>query len=271
MRTPSNKIILDSLEFAARWGFLTRELFFDFICPMSQAQQYRYWNYLMTSGLFVKSRHSTNNLILAKKGRADFGSSARPARSHFYVDHDALVARFFFAFENRGLIASSWLEDEFMRNPVEAYDVLGMPQIQRIPDLVFDLKTANGSTVRCALEIEKVTKSQSRYAKMALAYLNASKIDVILFGCIQPTTERIVQRAFNTAALLESKRIPGTFLLDEFDPGSLETSLKFQSNTMSIKRFVEVVTKQSVPQMRKSREKRDSEFSSEINKKPEAA
>lgn len=271
MRTPSKKVILDSLEFAARWGFLTQQIFFEFICQMSQAQQYRYWSYLVSSGLFVKSRHSANNLILAKKGRADFGDSARPARSHFYVEHDAIVARFLFAFENRELIVSSWLEDEFMRNPVEAYDILGMPQIQRVPDLVFDLKTANGSTVRCALEIERVTKSQSRYAKMALAYLNASKIDVILFGCIHPTTERVVRRAFNTAAHLESNRVPGTFLIDEFDPASLATTLKFQSNTMSIERFIEVATKQTVPSMRKSGEKREYEFSREINPKSEAA
>ncbi len=271
MRTTNNKIIGDALEFAARWGFLNQQIFFEFICQMSQAQQYRYWNYLVTSGLFLKSRYSQHNLILSRKGRVDFGDSARPARSHFYVDHDMIVARFFLALEKRGLIVSSWLEDELMRNPIEAYDVLGMNEIHRLPDLVFDLKTINNTFVRCALEIEKVTKSQSRYSKMALSYLNAGRIDVVLFGCVQPTTERVVRRAFNTSAHIESNRVPGTFLFDEFDPVSLSTALRFQDNDMSIARFIEVATKQSVPPMRNAGEKREYAFSRKFTKKTEAA
>lgn len=271
MRTPNKKIVTDSLEFAARWGFLTQSIFFEFICQMSQAQQYRYWNHLVESGLFMKSRHSASYLILSKKGRIDFSDSARPARSHFYIEHDAIVARFFLALEKRGLIANSWLEDELMRNPIEAYDVLGMSQIHRMPDLVFDLKTSNNVTVRCALEIERVTKSQSRYSKMALAYLNTTKIDVVLFGCIQPTTERTIRRAFSTPAHLELKRVPGTFLFDEFDPVSLSTALRFNDNSMSIERFVEVVTKQVVPKMRNAGENRENTFSSYHAQKTEAA
>jgi hypothetical protein len=40
---------------------------------------------------------------------------------------------------------------------------------------------------------------------------------------------------------------------------------------MSIERFIEVATKQTVPSMRKSGEKREYEFSREINQKSEAA
>lgn len=271
MKKPNNRILEEALEFAARWGFLTQQIFFEFICQMSQAQQYRYWAFLANEDYFVKSKHADHVLILSKKGRAEFRDLVRPARSHFYVEHDSIVARMFLALEARGLIVDSWLEDELMRNPIAAYTVLGMPQIHRVPDLVFDLKTAGNQTVRCALEIERVTKSQSRYAKMALAYLNANKIDVVLVGCGQSTTERMVRRSFSTPAHIESKRIPGTFFYEEFEPTSLASSLRFQGNEMSIERFLEVVTKQSVPKMRILREGRENSFSRKSILKAEAA
>lgn len=261
MKNPNQKVLAEALEFTARWGFLTQEIFFEFICQMSQAQQYRYWAFLIGEGYFLKSKDTDHVLILSKKGRAEFGDIARPARSRFYVEHDSIVARIFLALERRGLIADSWLEDELIRNPMDAYEILGMPQIHRVPDLVFDLKTSGGQVVRCALEIERVTKSQSRYAKMALAYLNASKIDVVLIGCGQHTTERMVRRAFGTPSHIESKRVPGTFLYDEFDPESLVSVLRFQDNEMNIERFLEVVTKQAVPKMRMPREARENSFS----------
>lgn len=271
MKKPNNRILSEALEFAARWGFLTQQIFFEFICQMSQAQQYRYWVFLVDEGYFIKSKHADHILILSKKGRVDFGDLARPARSRFYVEHDSVVARIFLAIEARDLIVDFWLEDELMRNPIDAYTILGMPQIHRMPDLVFDLKAAGNQTVRCALEIERVTKSQSRYAKMALAYLNASKIDVVLVGCGQSTTERMVRRSFSTPAHLESKRIPGTFLYEEFEPTSLDSTLRFQGNEMSIERFLEVVTKQSVPKMNAPRETHENSFSRDSALKAEGA
>lgn len=271
MKKPNNKILTEALEFAARWGFLTQQIFFEFICQMSKAQQYRYWVFLVGEGYFIKSKYADHVLILSKKGRVGFGDLARPARSHFYVEHDSIVARILLALEARGLIVDSWLEDELMRNPIGAYTILGMPQIHRVPDLVFDLKTAGNQIVRCALEIERVTKSQPRYAKMALAYLNASKIDVVLVGCGQSTTERMVRRSFSTPAHLESERIPGTFLYEEFEPTSLASPLRFQGNEMSIERFLEVVTKQSVPKMNAPRETRENSFSQNLDSKAECA
>lgn len=60
-------IISDAQEFAARWGFITRDLFFEFFCKMSQAQQYRYWHQLVARGLFAASKANPHVLLLTKK------------------------------------------------------------------------------------------------------------------------------------------------------------------------------------------------------------
>ncbi|MFN8943702.1 MAG: hypothetical protein ACK5WZ_03665 [Pseudobdellovibrionaceae bacterium] len=207
MKPLNMEILRSAQDFTARWGFLTQEIFFEFFCPMSQAQQYRYWAWLVDQGYFYKSNANPQVLLLTKKSRIRFGSLARPSRLPTYVTHDAIVARVFLAFHRRGLIVKSWLEDELMRNPIDAYKVLGAERIHRVPDLVFDLKTADGSGIRCALEIERVTKSQSRYSKIALAYLGCSRVSVILFGCGQEATERAIRNAFNGKEFAAKNRI----------------------------------------------------------------
>ncbi|OYZ20993.1 MAG: hypothetical protein B7Y39_09925 [Bdellovibrio sp. 28-41-41] len=241
MRTPSKKVILDSLEFAARWGFLTQELFFEFFCGMSRAQKYRYWTRLVEDGHFVQSKHNAYTLILSHKSRKAFGEKARPSRSHFYIEHDAIVARIYLSLAKTNLLVDSWLEDELMRSPIEAYSILGSQQIQRIPDLVFDLKVSDAKTVRCSLEIEKVTKSKSRYAKIALAYLDMAKISISLFGCSGRSTERAIRYAFSSREFVERKRIPGTFCYEGFN-SELISPIRFANNEMTFQNFLSVVT-----------------------------
>lgn len=265
MRSLSGPVIQSAQRFAARWGFLTQELFFEFLCPMSQAQQYRYWSYLVDAGYFVRSKANDRVLLLTRKSRLEIGEEVRPSRSPFYVDHDAVVARFYMTLESRGLLAGSWLEDELMRNSLDAYSILGCEQLHRVPDLIFDLKCADGKSIRCALEIEKVTKSRSRYAKIALAYLGMSKINVIIFGCAQIATERAIRAAFGGRTFLENKRIPGFFHYEEFDPKMLQSKIRFRDNEFSFQEFVEIATKKKVPELDSLRERNEKPFSLKNN------
>lgn len=271
MKRPDDKIISAAVNFAARWGFLTRDLFFEFMCPMKRVQSYNYWSHLVESGLFVKSKANDRTLILSQKSRRALGDSARPARSHFYIEHDKIVARIFLALEIRDLILDSWLEDELMRNRIQTYSLLGVQSINRIPDLVFDLKNQNGKPVRCALEIERTTKSQARYAKMSLAYLNSSRIDVVLVGCSQHSTETSVRRAFSTSAHLAANRTPGIFQHKEFDSNSLNMQIRFQNNEMSFERFLEIATKAPAPKAEQRVNKLRTAVRSFKTEKPEAA
>lgn len=261
MKIMNQRIIQSAQTFTARWGFLRRDLFFEFFCVMSQAQQYRYWSFLVNDGLFFPSKANPRVLLLTKKGRAPFGEMARSARLSVYVEHDALVARVFLALQSRRVVANSWLEDELIRNPMEAYAILGTNSVHRFPDLVFDLKADGGGFVRCALEIERTVKSQSRYAKMALAYLGYSKVGVILFGCGGVSTGAAVQRAFSGRLFAEKKRVPGIFDFCEFDPDGLQTPIRFNDREFSFHRFLEVVTKISLQKQDSVRERNENRFS----------
>ncbi len=246
MRTMNRHVIQNAQEFAARWGFLTRDIFYDFLCSMSPTQNYRYWNYLLDEGYFVRSLASHDVLLLGGKSRrASFGKSARPSRLPVYVEHDAVVARFLLTLDRLDLIARYWLEDELTRRPVEAFQILGAERMHRIPDLIFDLKAANG-LVRCAFEAEKTTKSQSRYDRIALAYLDYPKVKVILFGCGSRATEAAVRRSFDGRLYAKKKRVPGIFQYGDFAKDGLQSTIRFGPMEYTVERFLEIVTKQSL-------------------------
>jgi len=242
----NNQITKQALEFAARWGFLTKDLFYDFICRMSAVQNYRYWRSLTEDSLFVQSKASENVLLLSHKSRRQFfGESARPSRLPAYIDHDSIAARFLMTLQQTGLVTNYWLENDLMSNPLETYDILGSARVHRIPDVIFDLKTSSGM-VRCAYQVEKTTKTQSRYSKIGLAYLDYSKINLVLFACGSLAMEVAVTRGFQGNAFTDANRVPGIFQYPDFSALGLKTKIRFGTREYSILNFLEVVTKQIV-------------------------
>lgn len=243
MRSMNLEIIRDAQEFTARWGFLTRDLFYEFICGMRPTQNYRYWNYLTERGHFVKSNANPLVILLSHRSRRTlFGRAARPSRLPAYIEHDSAAAQFLLTLQRYKLIERYWLEDELMRNPLSSYDVLGADRIRRLPDLVFDLR-AEGEIIRCALEIERTVKPQSRYDKIAMSYVGYSKLSLVLFGCNGGATAAAVGRAFQGNTLAQNRIIPGLFQIDEFKHKGIESHIRFQAREHTIKNFIELVTK----------------------------
>lgn len=246
MKPLNLEIVRDAQKFTARWGFLTKELFFDFFCNFGKTQRYFYWKYLTASNLFIPSAATDAVVLLSLKSRrSEFGKSARPSRLPTYIGHDAIAARFILTLERLDMIATYWLEDELIRNTTAAYQVLGAERLHRIPDVVFDLKTASG-TLRCALEVEKTAKTQARYSKMALAYLGYKKVGITLFACGNAWTENAVRGAFQGRTFLEQKKIPGVFQYADFDGHSIQAPIRFGNNQMTVREFLEVATQRPV-------------------------
>ena len=245
MRTLDETIIKQAQEFAARWGFLTRNLFFKFFCTKKRSQKFEYWNRLVESGLFVKSKSNFEVLFLSKKGRNPFGGESRPSRFHVFIDHDAIIADILLTLEQYNLVRQYWLEDELMRDQPLAYRVLGADKVYRIPDLVFDLKTPGGK-IRCVLEIEKTMKTLARYSKMALAYGEYNHINLVLFGCENRYIENVVTRSFSTSFSTAHRIVPGAFLYDDFLSSTFSAKVRFADKEFIFENMLQLLTKQPI-------------------------
>lgn len=245
MRTLDDSIIKQAQEFTARWGFLTRDLFFKFLCEKQRTQKFEYWNRLAGTGLFVKSKSNSEVLFLSRKSRNLFAGESRPSRFHVFIDHDAIVADVLLTLKRLDLVREYWLEDELMRDPPLAYRILGADKVYRIPDLVFDLKTPNGQ-VRCVLEIEKTLKTSARYERMALAYGDYDHINLVLFGCESTYTEGIVKKSFSASFGGGQRVVPGTFLFEDFLKSTLSAKVRFADKEFTFDKMLQLVTQQPI-------------------------
>lgn len=244
MRSMNKNIILNAQRFAARWGFLTRDIFYDFLCPMSPIQSYRYWRHLKAQGYFVESDATDKVLLLSRKSRQTF-KSACPSKLPHYIEHDSATARLFLLFKSSGLIAHYWLNDELKDNPIEGYTILGARSLDYIPDLVFDLKSKDGN-LRVAIESEVGRSSHHKLKKLAGSYKGHSRIQMVIFISQFEMVEAGIKKVF------AKEKYPGPnqalifTQLQDLEDQFIDASIRVGTNQYSLRRLLEIISGKTV-------------------------
>lgn len=242
MRKKDIETLRKTQHFAARFGFITRELFFEYLCRKGRSQQYAQWKALVDDGWFTKSTHDGRVLYLSRKSRKILGAGCVPSRSLMYVDHDSLMGAFLLSLNRTGLILRAWTEADLTRAPGDAHRLLGADRFAKIPDLILDLRAHHGF-LRVAVEIEKTRKSRNRYSQIALSYRLMPRVDLVIFGCDSEATVMEVRRAFQGEAFLRAKKFPGTFLLKDFAESEFAARFQFQDRDFEIGEFLRAATR----------------------------
>lgn len=204
-----------AVNFAARFGFINQGIFFKYLCQKLKSQQYRYWRKLTANGHFKASASDRNILYLTKKGRELAQFEPVAARSVYLVPHDLLVATVILELEMSGLVTESWTEAELLCSPATTYQVLGVNRIDKLPDLVVDLR-ANQKALRIAFEIENSRKAKERYDRMALNYLAMKNVNLVIFGAANLMISKSIRRAFSGAIFQNSQKTPIIFSNEDF-------------------------------------------------------
>lgn len=237
MRAPDEAILQGALEFAGMFGFLTRDIFFEHLCPRSRSRKYANWNALVREGLFQNSKTSKNVLYLSPKGLNHAGGRSVRKRVHYFIGHDSLVAQIWFSLREFGGVRRSWTEAQLRDSPSDALNILGGKNIEKLPDLVVDLATPH-RTVRIAIEVEATRKSRERYDQIALAYTRLSAIDLIFFFCEDAALEYQVTKAFRGSVFREVGKIPVTVLLDDFLKNRLRSVATVDNRKFGLDTFI---------------------------------
>lgn len=230
-------LIQRAAAFAGRFGFLSREIFFKHISNHSRSATYRYWNTLITSGFFYPSRSNPDVLHLTKQGFGIAGCRAMKWRPHIYLTHDSHVANVWFGFNDAGLIERSWTEGQLKESPWDTIDILGGENIDKIPDLVVDLRGSE-RVVRIAVEIESTRKSKAKYDQIALAYARMPKVDLIMFFCEDSTLEYQIVAAFSSKYFLDLQKQPITILLDDFSKNQFSSKATIAKKARSFDELI---------------------------------
>ena len=241
----TTEVIAEAEKIAAKFGFLSREIFFHTLSPFSRAHTFRTWAGLPSSGSFDIASGSKDIFYLSRRRRCALNTAPVPLRNLAYVDHDNHVARMYLMLRRTGLVRRAWSEQELGMSPWDAMEILGSDNLGKIPDLVVDLSVGE-DTLRVAIEIERRRKSRLRYDHVALGYLRMAKVDLIIYGCDSRAIEREVRRAFSGEVFRSKRRQPGFYDLEAFRTTGLEVPFEIFGRRYSLIEFLRLATK-SVP------------------------
>ncbi len=235
-------IRLRTIQFVARFGFITRDLFFEYFSSKSRSQKYLFWKMLIEGRWLIPHSSNQSTAYLSNRARNEFAPQAVPARSKFFLEHDSLAARFFLELEKLGLVDRFWTERELSINQWETYSILGCDDLDKIPDLVVDLKASYG-TLRVAIEIERTQKAKSRYDQAALSYLGMKNIDLVIYGCRYKETVQQIEMAFNGEIFKVAHKAPAVYLTGEFIAQRMNADIKYQDRHFKLLEFLGLAMK----------------------------
>ena len=184
--TKEHKVIQKSLLVAAKFGFLRKETFWNFLTSPNVSYKYDLWNYLMGTGYLTKYDRvgvAENYYCLSKKGISllkDQGLEIVCRAHPLHFEHDEIVATFALACEKAQLIHDNWSTDRMLRHYLlqDQIQKLGRA-LDKLPDLLFDLNIEN-LKIECALEVERTRKSKTRYDSFVLSYAKDKNIGFVL-------------------------------------------------------------------------------------------
>jgi len=237
MKGEYESVKAQTIEFAARFGFVTNGLYFKYLSPVARTQKYQYWARLAKEGLLMRARSSRDVFFLTSKARASCEIDATPARDIYLIPHDLIVAQLLLEIKSTSLINQYWTEYDLKSSSTEARHVLGSSELLKYPDLVLEMLGKDGP-LKIAVEIERSQKMKSRYRQLAYSYLQAKGIDFLIFGCAYHSIEQIVLSAFSGEIFARQSKSPATFLIPELDKNGLDMTAKFCGYQMSMRKML---------------------------------
>ncbi len=260
----------DTINFAARFGFVTQSIFFKYLCVRQKTQQYLYWRDLIRNGVIFQSKTLKDVCYLTKVGRRQAPRPAVPSRLIYFVEHDAMVAEFYLELVKSGLVEESWTAYELSIEPWKSCSLLGCADLIKIPDLVVDLKSKNG-TFRVAFEMERSRKSGERYNQMALSYWGFKRVNLLLVNCVNEATRQAIERAFNTPLHRDADKKPALFLANDFCTKKMDAPASFDGVTLPLKKLLLAAVEMDTWGSGNTPENRRNSFRQNLNDKKESA
>jgi len=179
------------IKFAARSGFLTKDVFEEFFAKGKDRWRRKQWDLLKTRGYFLKhsSAYSRETLVLnphSKTVQAQTGGFREKPPYLAEIYHDEVVIRGSMRLAKGERITRFVLEKQLRRENTERFDVKTW---RKFPDAILHLKS--GKMV--AIEVELRQKSKARYREIFKAYQTVKAVSEIIYVCESWEIERAVR------------------------------------------------------------------------------
>ncbi len=235
--------IIEAIQVAARFGFISEKIFRDFICASKRAMIYRVWRQIRDSGFFapMESALGTNSYLkLTRLGKSlALRMSLSPIQAPFIqqLAHDEALVRFALANEKALLIKKALPETYLKSSPYEFADSFA-GATRKIPDLYFSLNVPD-KKIRIALEFERTRKTQIRYRSILMSYAAFREAELVLFIVNDEAIEKTIRGTALRMKYPQRQRPLAYALADDVDKDPTGFPLKLQNRTLRFNEFVQ--------------------------------
>lgn len=237
MNKKSIQLTQSTINFAARFGFITKDIFFEYFCHNMKSQQYHHWKSLTANGYFYPSTKQQGLAYLTLRGKKLSQFAVVQNASLYTLTHEILVSKIFLELSSTGLVLNSWTENELASDPYDTCLTLGVRRVDKLPDLLVDLKGKN-KHLRIAIEVENTLKSKERYQRIGSSYLNMKNINLVVYGCANTAIQNVIRKIFSDPIYFREQKSPINFLTEGFKKNKLETEAWLLNRQMSFKNML---------------------------------
>lgn len=191
---------IKEIHFAAKSGFLTKELWLDFFAYGCRAWRFRLWKQFIDDGVLIEhhSKNAKDIWVLNRRNllvQRTIGSHIAHAPFISQITHDEMIARIVLNIMKDGAGLFYRLEPELkkmtpgIKGPADSNNRL------KFPDGLIQLKNADKS--RVALELELTAKDPKRYRRILQAYASFQKADMIVFIVREDRLIKTIRKAMH--------------------------------------------------------------------------
>jgi len=222
------------IRFAAKTGFLTKEIWNEFFAEGGERWRRKQWRLLAERGFFRvhPSRRASEVLVLNTKNKdviAMVGDDISAPPFIAQIDHDELVARTLLQFLKENAIATHQTESELKRLYPLARNRRSGDEKEKYPDALIELKGG----LRIALEMELTLKSRKRYRHILRTYRARQDADRIIFIVRSASIFESISQAIQDTYYPILERPIGFAWLDEWTLDPLKARIDFKSFSSS--------------------------------------
>lgn len=246
-----NKVQQQLLLFAAKFGYLNKQVFFERSHLKARSYKYRAWTSLLDLQLLSPYKRKTfdqDYFYLNKRGVAllqtkgiDPASKVNP----IYFEHDDTIMQFAMIAESSGLIKANWINEGVLKKlPASRINEIFNSTVIKLPDLVFELNLKN-PTIRVALEVERSAKNQVRYDSLVIGYSKARSIDLVLVVYSKSFTRQAISLSMRKLGYPKLQRPMAFVDYTEFLNNPITAVLDIDGRRISFQDYVQNIQKLS--------------------------
>lgn len=225
------------IKFAAKSGFLTKDLWNEFFASGSVSWRNKLWASFTNEKIFFPhyAKIASRVLVLNRRNKLVQETVGEEVVSPPFVsqlDHDEKVAKIVLGLAKDGVLTNYRLEPELKRLSSGLKRHYGSEQRDKYPDALIQL--SNEKRTKLAIELELTKKDPKRYRNIMDTYSSFQSADLVVFVVRDDRISQTIKQAMRDSYYPDLERPVGFGRLEDWIANPSTAKISFADTVTSL-------------------------------------